>query len=58
MPMRSAKECLAKAAHMELQAGHCDIPKMRADLLSMAETWRYVAQQALWQDCFDKAWAA
>jgi hypothetical protein len=57
MAMRSAKECMAKAAYMEREAGHCDIPKVRADLLSMAESWRYVAQQALWQDCFDKAWA-
>ncbi len=56
--MRSAKECLAQAVSMERQADHCEIPKMRADLLSMAETWRQVAQQALWQDCFDKAWAA
>ena len=55
--MRSAKECLAKAAYMERQAADCDMPRMRADLLSMAETWRHVAQQALWQDCFDKAWA-
>jgi hypothetical protein len=23
-----------------------------AGLLSMAETWRYLAQQALWQDSF------
>jgi hypothetical protein len=58
MAMRSAKECLAKAASMELEADHCDAPSLRADLLSMAQTWREVAQQALWQDRFDKAWPA
>lgn len=48
---------MEKAVCIERQAGQSDLPKMRADLLSMAETWRYVAQQALWQDCFDKVWA-
>lgn len=48
--MRSARECLAEAAEMERQASLCDSPSLRADLLSMARTWRYVAQQALWQD--------
>jgi hypothetical protein len=48
--MRSAAECLTKAVEMERQASLCDAPILRADLLSMAETWRYVAQQALWQD--------
>ncbi|EJL36761.1 hypothetical protein PMI01_00901, partial [Caulobacter sp. AP07] len=32
------------------RARQCDTPSLRADLLSMAETWRYVARQALWQD--------
>ncbi len=48
--MRSAKECLAKAAEMERQAAQCQTPALRADLISMAETWRHVALQALWQD--------
>ena len=48
--MRSAAECLVKADEMERQAGLCDTPSLRADLLSMAETWRHIAQQALWQD--------
>jgi hypothetical protein len=48
--MRSAAECLLKAAEIEWQAGQCDAPSLRADLLSMALTWRYVARQALWQD--------
>lgn len=48
--MRSAKDCLAKAADMERQAALCDRPALRADLLSMADSWRQVAIQALWQD--------
>ena len=48
--MRSAVECLAKAVDMERLAGLCAVPNLRVDLLSMAETWRHIAQQALWQD--------
>lgn len=48
--MRSAKDCLAKAVDMERQAAQCEIAALRAELLSMAETWRHVALQALWQD--------
>ena len=48
--MRTAKECLVMAADVERQAGLSDAPAHRADLLSMAETWRCLAQQALWQD--------
>lgn len=48
--MRSAKDCLAKAVDMERQAAQCEIPALRADMISMAETWRHVALQALWQD--------
>ena len=51
--MRSAAECLAKATEMERQAGLCDTPRLRADLLSMAQAWRYIAQQARWQDVLD-----
>jgi hypothetical protein len=49
--MRSAKECLAMAVDIERQAGLSDMQVHRADLLSMAETWRHLALQALWQDC-------
>ena len=49
--MRSAKECLAMAVDMERQAGLSAAPAYRADLLSMAQSWRNLAQQALWQDC-------
>jgi hypothetical protein len=48
--MRSAKECLAMAVDIERQASLSDEPPFRADLLAMAETWRHLAQQALWQD--------
>jgi hypothetical protein len=48
--MRSAKECLAMAVDIERQASLSDESSYRADLLAMAETWRYLAQQALWQD--------
>lgn len=48
--MLNAKECLANAVEMERQAGLCDALDLRVDMLSMAETWRYLAQQALWQD--------
>jgi len=49
--MRSAKECLAMAVDIERQAHLSDTLSHRADLLSMAQTWRNLAQQALWQDC-------
>ena len=49
--MRSAKECLAMAVDIERQAGLSEAAAYRADLLSMAQSWRHLAQQALWQDC-------
>lgn len=48
--MLSAKACLARASEMERRAGSCGAASLKADLLSMAESWRYLAQQALWQD--------
>lgn len=53
--MRSAKECLAMAADIERQAGLSGEPAYRAELLSMAESWRCLAKQALWQDCRARA---
>ena len=53
--MYSAAECLAQAADMERRASLCAAPDLQADLLSMAQDWRYVAQLALWQDAFDPA---
>ena len=50
--MLSAKDCLARASEMERKAGSCRAAGLKTDLLSMAETWRYLAQQALWQDSF------
>ncbi len=48
--MLSAKDCLARAAEMERSARSCDTKGLKADMMSMAETWRHLAQQALWQD--------
>lgn len=39
------------AVDIERQAHLSDTLTHRADLLSMARTWRHLAQQALWQDC-------
>ena len=50
--MFNAKDCLARADEMERRAGSCGATSLKTDLLSMAETWRYLAQQALWQDSF------
>ena len=50
--MLNAKDCLARANEMERKAGSCGAAGLKTDLLSMAETWRYLAQQALWQDLF------
>jgi hypothetical protein len=52
--MRSAKACLAKALDMERRAALCADAE-RAELLSMAHTWRNIAQHALWQDAYDGA---
>lgn len=49
--MRNAKECLAMAVNIERQAGLSDVLAYRADLLSMAGSWRQLAAQATWQDC-------
>lgn len=50
--MRSAEDCLAEAVDMERRAGLCGAAE-RAELLSMAHTWRNIAQQALWQDTYE-----
>jgi hypothetical protein len=52
--MRSAEDCLAKALDMEARAKTCAAPE-RAELLSMAHSWRNIAQQALWQDSYGAA---
>ncbi len=39
------------AVDIERQAGLSEASAYRADLLSMAQSWRNLAQQALWQDC-------
>ncbi|KQY30902.1 hypothetical protein ASD21_07460 [Caulobacter sp. Root1455] len=50
--MLDAKDCLARANDMERRAGSCGSARLETDLLSAAATWRYLAQQALWQDAF------
>lgn len=50
--MRDAKDCLARASEMERRAGACGPGSLAMEVLSMAQTWRYLAQQALWQDAF------
>ena len=39
------------AVDVERLAGLSDVPAYRVDMMSMAVTWRHLAQQALWQDC-------
>jgi hypothetical protein len=51
--MRTARECLAKAADMDRQAERCPTSVQSADYRSMAESWRAVARQAQWQDLAD-----
>jgi hypothetical protein len=53
--MRSAEDCLAKALEMEARARTCAAAPERAELLSMAHSWRNIAQQALWQDNYEDA---
>lgn len=48
--MRTAEECLTKAADMERMAARCEAPAMIADYLYMAKCWRRAASQAAWQD--------
>jgi hypothetical protein len=48
--MRNAKDCLILAQAMERRALHCATPILRAEMLSMARSWREIALQALWQD--------
>jgi hypothetical protein len=48
--MRTEDECLAMTAEMDRQADRCAGCPVQASYLGMAETWRWVAQQATWQD--------
>jgi len=48
--MRSEDVCLAEAAEMDRKAEACALSPAHASYLAMAETWRWVAQQARWQD--------
>jgi hypothetical protein len=48
--MRSEDECLAEAAEMDRKAEGCAVSSARISYLAMAETWRWIALQASWQD--------
>ncbi len=48
--LRTADECLAKAADMERLAAESGASAWSADLRFMAKCWRDVAFQAGWQD--------
>lgn len=48
--MRSEDECLAEAAEMDRKAEACATSPAQTSYLAMAETWRWVALQARWQD--------
>jgi hypothetical protein len=48
--MRTAAECLAKAADMERLAETCDAGALKTSWLYMALCWRDVARMAAWQD--------
>lgn len=50
--MRDAKDRLARASEMERRAGACGAGRLATERLSMAQTWRCLAQQALWQAAF------
>jgi hypothetical protein len=50
MPLRTAAQCLAKAAEMDRLAAQPGAPEAIADLRFMARCWRAVAFQARWQD--------
>jgi hypothetical protein len=53
--MRSENECLVQAAEMERKAEACAVCPAQASYLAMAETWRWIAQQARWQDAPEMA---
>lgn len=52
--MRTAQQCLAKAAALDHRAARCPAPKVRADLSDMADSWRWLAMQAFWQDEYSR----
>jgi hypothetical protein len=48
--MRSEDECFSEAAEMDRKAEACAVSPAQASYLALAEIWRWVAQQARWQD--------
>jgi hypothetical protein len=53
--MRSEDECLAEAAEMDRKAEACAMCPSQASYLAMAKAWRWIAQQARWQDAPEMA---
>jgi hypothetical protein len=52
--MRTASECLCKAADMDLKASQCVMADEAAAYADMAETWRQLAHEAAWHNaCSD-----
>lgn len=56
--MRSAQQCLVKAAEMDRAADTCPDAAMSADFEELAVMWRQVAVQAAWQEGFNRATTA
>lgn len=50
--MRTAAECEAMADKMDRQAACCGQMQTRFEYYAVAETWRWLALQANWQDRF------
>jgi hypothetical protein len=48
--MRTEKECLAMAAQLDQRASRCGASAVQASYFAMARTWRWIAEQARWQD--------
>ena len=48
--MRTAEECLAKAAALTKLADECPIAEVRQQIIETAESWRALAVLAAWQD--------
>jgi len=48
--MRTANQCMTKAAELRRLADACEAPALKADYLSMSRGWEDVAVEAAWQD--------
>ncbi len=48
--MRTAEECLIKAAELTEMAEECPILEIREQLIDTANSWLHLAKFAAWQD--------